>query len=72
VSARDELDDLRQRVWVLEQKIAKLEAREAITANHRRPSGEMKLELEGAKTDPAPPSGDAADAFRSATGKLPK
>ena len=64
--------DLLARIALLEAKVAKLEAREAVTANHRRPSGEMKLELEGAKTDPAPPSGEAADAFRSATGKLPK
>lgn len=70
MSARDELDDLRQRVWVLEQKIAKLEAREAPTATHRRPSsGAMRLDLESAKTEPAPPT-EAGEAFAEATRKL--
>ena len=70
MSARDELDELRQRVWVLEQKIAKLEAREAPTATHRRPSsGAMRLDLESAKTEPAPPT-EAGEAFAEATRKL--
>ena len=77
MNARDELDELRQRVWALEQRVArleqrvaKLEAREAVTATHRRPSGEMRLELEKADTQPSPAPTEAGEAFRSATEKL--
>ena len=73
MSQAAELDELRQRVWALEQRLAKLEAREAVTATHRRPSsGAMRLDLESAKTEPAPPVTEAGEAFREAAGKLPK
>ena len=45
-------------------------AREAPTATHRRPSsGAMRLDLESAKTEPAPPT-EAGEAFAEATRKL--
>ncbi len=46
------------------------EHREAPTATHRRPSsGAMRLDLESAKTEPAPPT-EAGEAFAEATRKL--
>lgn len=76
MSLAEDVDELRQVVWAMTRRVEALELaakRDATTATHRRPSGEMRLELEKADTQPSPaPVTEAEEAFRKAAGKLPR